>query len=48
MIRHKSPGLRLEKYTITQKEEEVLEGDNMLEGILFLEEEEEAKVEEES
>jgi hypothetical protein len=48
MIRHKSPGLRLENHTITQKEEEVLEGDNMLEGILFLEEEEEAKVEEES
>ena len=41
MIRHRSPGLRLENHTITQKEEEVPEGDNMLEGILFLEEEEE-------
>jgi hypothetical protein len=48
MIRHRSPGLRLENHTVTQKEEEVPEGDNMLEGILFLKEEEEAEAEEES
>jgi hypothetical protein len=47
MIRHRSPRLRLENHTIIQKEEEVPEGDNMLEGIIFLEEEEEAEVEEE-
>jgi hypothetical protein len=29
MIRHRSPGLRLENRTVTQKEEEVPEGDNI-------------------
>ena len=41
MIRHRSPRLKLKNHIVTQKEEEVPEGDNMVEGILFLEEEEE-------
>jgi hypothetical protein len=45
MIRHKSPRLRLKNHIVTQKEEEVPEGDNMVEEILFLEEEEEAEEE---
>jgi hypothetical protein len=42
MTRHRSPRFRLENHTITQKVEEVPEGDSMVEEILFLKEEEEA------
>jgi hypothetical protein len=45
MIRHRSPRLRLKNHTVTHKEEEVPEGDNMVEEIIFLEEEEEAEEE---
>ena len=45
MIRHKSPRLRLKNHMVTRKEEEVLEGDSMVEETLFLEEEEEVEEE---
>ena len=45
MIRHRSPRLRMKNHTVTQKEEEVPKGDNMVEGMCFLEEEEEAEEE---
>ena len=45
MIRHKSPRVRMIKPTVTQKEEEVPEGDNLVEEIIFPEEEEEAEEE---
>jgi hypothetical protein len=45
MIRHKIPRLRLKTHTITQKQEEVPEGDNMVVKIIFLEEEEEVEEE---
>jgi hypothetical protein len=41
MIRHRSPRLRLENRIVTQKEEEVPEGDSMVVEMIFLEEEEE-------
>jgi hypothetical protein len=45
MIRHKSPRVRLKNHIVTQKEEEVPEGDRVVEEIIFLEEEEEAEEE---
>jgi hypothetical protein len=42
MKRNKIPRLRLENLIVTQEEEEVPEGYNMVEGMFFLEEEEEA------
>jgi hypothetical protein len=42
MTRYKNLGLRLENHKIAQKEEEVPEGDNMVEEMIFLKEEEEA------
>jgi hypothetical protein len=45
MTRHISPSLRLENHIVIQKEEEVPEGDSMVEVIIFLKEEEEAEEE---
>jgi hypothetical protein len=45
MTRLRSPKLRLESFTVIQREEEVPKEDNMVEGIIFLEEEEEAEEE---
>jgi hypothetical protein len=45
MIRHRSPKLRMKNHIVTQKEEEVSEGDSMVEETLFLDEEEEAEEE---
>jgi hypothetical protein len=41
MIRHRSPRVRLKDHIVTQKEEEFPEGDNLVEEIIFLKEEEE-------
>jgi hypothetical protein len=41
MTRHRSPRVRLKDHIVTQKEEEFPKGDNLVEEILFLEEEEE-------
>jgi hypothetical protein len=45
MTRHKIPRLILENHIVTQKEEEVPEGDNMVEGMIFCEKEEEVEEE---
>jgi hypothetical protein len=45
MIRHRSPRLRMRKPTVTLKEQESLEGDNLVEEIIFPEEEEEVEEE---
>jgi hypothetical protein len=45
MTRHRSRRLILENHTVTQKEEEVPKGENMVEEMLFLKEEEEAEEE---
>jgi hypothetical protein len=45
MTRLRSPKLRLESFIVIQREEEVPKGDSMVEGIIFLEEEEEAEEE---
>jgi hypothetical protein len=45
MIRHRSPRVRMRKPTVTQKEEEAPEGDNLVEEIIFPEEEEEVEEE---
>jgi hypothetical protein len=44
VTRHIKPKMRLRNHTVTQKEEEVPEGDKMVEEVL-LEEEEEAEEE---
>jgi hypothetical protein len=38
MERHRSPRVSMKKHIVTLKEEEVLEGDNLVEEIFFLEE----------
>jgi hypothetical protein len=43
MTRHISRRLRLESFTAIYKEEEVLKGDNMVEEMFFLKEEEETE-----
>jgi hypothetical protein len=45
MTRHRSPRLRMKNHIITRKEEEVPEGDRVVEENLFLEEEEEVEEE---
>jgi hypothetical protein len=45
MKRHKIPRLRLENQKVTRKEEEVPEGDSIIEGFFFLKEEEEVEEE---
>jgi hypothetical protein len=45
MPRHIIPKVRLKNHMVTQKEEEVPKGDGVVEEIIFLEKEEEAKQE---
>jgi hypothetical protein len=45
MLRHRSPKVRLKNHIITQKEDEVPKGDNIVVETIFLKEEEEAKEE---
>jgi hypothetical protein len=40
MIRHRNPKMGLRNHTITPKDEEVPEGDKVVEGVLLEEEEE--------
>jgi hypothetical protein len=45
MTRNKIPRLRLENHTMNKKEEEVPEGESIVEKMIFLEEAEEAEEE---